>query len=164
MHWDRYVQVGEPKNQSNTSEVPPLFILPVWWQLCEKHMEKVTLLKTTFHYRVRIISGVSLPWIQLTRSLSSVLVDCLQSGCQTVEPDGGKNPSLFRAKQMISGHDKSVIKENPFIAWWMCMNYASNSHSILAHEKYKWNKKKFKSLAHLQQHLPEAVKGLCTHS
>lgn len=40
VHWDRYVQVGEPKNQSNTSEVPPLFILPVWWQLCEKHMEK----------------------------------------------------------------------------------------------------------------------------
>lgn len=35
-HCDGYSEGGEPKNQSNTSEVPPLFILPEWRQLHKK--------------------------------------------------------------------------------------------------------------------------------
>lgn len=80
------------------------------------HTGEVTLLKTAFSYCVTKIPGVSLPQIELTRSFSSVLVDCLQSGCQTVEPEGGKKPPLFRVNQMTSSHENSVIKENPFTA------------------------------------------------
>lgn len=79
-------------------------------------MGKITLLNTAFSYSGGKIFHVSLTRIQLTRSFSSVLVDCLQSGCQTVEPEGGKKTSLFRVKQITSSHDRSVIKENPFIA------------------------------------------------
>lgn len=61
------------------------------------------------------ISGVSLPRIQLTRSLSSVLVDCLQSGCQTVEPEGGKK-NIFIQSKADDFQSWQVIKENPFIA------------------------------------------------
>lgn len=67
---------------------------------------------------------------------------------------------------MISGYEILAMKRESrrWIRLWIYVIYVSPSRPILAHEKYKWNKKKSKSLVHLQQPLAGTVKAFSAAS
>lgn len=151
VHWNRYMKM--PKNHTSTSEVlSQLFCQHGDSYAISKHGQS-TLSNTMSSYSVCKTSSELLPQVQLTLSFSSVLVDCLQSGCQTVEPLGG----VKRRKILTQ------IKTDDFWSWKLSHEKRTPSLHQTVKEEHKWNKQT-KPSAHLQQALVEAVKALSTHS
>lgn len=112
VHWNRYVKM--PKNHTSTSEVlSQLFCQHGDSYAISKHGQS-TLSNTMSSYSVCKTSSELLPQVQLTLSFSSVLVDCLQSGCQTVEPLGGVKRRKILTQ--IKTDDSWSWKQNPFTA------------------------------------------------